>query len=240
MNRNIWKISAAVVVAGILTCIPLAGNKLNLTTEAQAAKVKISKKTLSLTVGQKKTLKIKGTKKKITWKSSNKKIATVNKKGDVTAMTAGKTKITAKVKGGKKYTCSVTVKVKSDSNMAVYDSYQAMITASRYVEDYYTGDDEVISAIMVTFTYTNTSSIPEYFYACFNIRAFQNNVELDEITDISFGTTEERNCIRAVKSGASITCERAYAVNSKSDVEIYIGEPTAEAKTLVKKTLKLN
>ena len=50
--------------------------------------------------------------KKVTWKSSNKKIAKVDKSGKVTGVKAGKCTITAWVKGGKKVTCTVTVKGK--------------------------------------------------------------------------------------------------------------------------------
>ena len=74
---------------------------------AQAA-VRLSKKSVTLVVGNSVTLKVKGTKKAVKWSTSNKKVATV-KKGKVTAKKAGKATITAKV-AGKKYTCKVTVK----------------------------------------------------------------------------------------------------------------------------------
>ena len=83
-------------------------------TDAQAAaKVKLSAKKLTLTVGQSKTLTVKKGSKKVKsvkWKSSNAKVATV-KKGKVTAKKAGTAKITATV-SKKKYTCKVTVKAK--------------------------------------------------------------------------------------------------------------------------------
>ena len=81
---------------------------LSVSTPVSAA-VKISSKSVTLTVGQKKQLKVTGTKKKIKWSSNKKKIATVNQKGVVTAKSAGTAKITAKV-GSKKYTCTVKVK----------------------------------------------------------------------------------------------------------------------------------
>ena len=78
-----------------------------------AKKVSISKKKLTLTVGQSKTLSVKNlskkNKKKLKWSSNKKKVATVSKKGKVKAKKAGTAKITAKV-GKKKYTCKVTVK----------------------------------------------------------------------------------------------------------------------------------
>ena len=73
------------------------------------AKARISKKSVTLTVGQKAKLKINGTKKKVGWKSKNKSVAAVNKKGKVMAKSPGKTKIIATV-GAKKYKCKVIVK----------------------------------------------------------------------------------------------------------------------------------
>ena len=74
-----------------------------------SAAVKISSKSVTLTVGKKKQLKVTGTKKKVKWSSNKKKVATVSQKGMVTAKSAGTAKITAKV-GSKKYTCTVKVK----------------------------------------------------------------------------------------------------------------------------------
>ena len=72
------------------------------------AKAKMSKKKVTLAVGQTYKLKVKGIKGKTKWKSSNKAVVTVNK-GVITANRKGSAKITAKVKG-KKLTCKVTVK----------------------------------------------------------------------------------------------------------------------------------
>ena len=82
--------------------------------KAKAAKVTISKKKLSLEVGQSANLKVKQGKKDVTkkakWSTGNKKVATV-KKGKIKAVAAGKAVITAKV-GKKKVKCQVTVTAK--------------------------------------------------------------------------------------------------------------------------------
>lgn len=78
-----------------------------------AAKMKISKKKVTLKKGQKTTLKIlRGKKKikKVKWTSSNKKVATVSSSGKVTAKGKGTATITGKV-GKKKYKCKVMVTV---------------------------------------------------------------------------------------------------------------------------------
>jgi hypothetical protein len=80
-------------------------------------KVTLDKKTAALNVGDTLTLKAKvkkadkGACKTIGWSSSKKKVATVNKKGVVTAVAAGKAVITAAAAdgSGKKASCTVTV-----------------------------------------------------------------------------------------------------------------------------------
>ena len=54
--------------------------------ENTEAKVRMSRKTLTMEVSKTYTLKLKGVKGKITWKSSKPRIAKVNKKGKVTAL----------------------------------------------------------------------------------------------------------------------------------------------------------
>ena len=48
---------------------------------AKSKKIRLNKKTATITVGKTVKLKLRNTKKKAVWKSSNKKIATVSKKG---------------------------------------------------------------------------------------------------------------------------------------------------------------
>ena len=74
------------------------------------AKVALNRTSLTLREGEKATLKITGTKKTVTWTSSDKTVAAVNKKGKVTAKSAGTATILAKVgKTTKKCTVTVTV-----------------------------------------------------------------------------------------------------------------------------------
>ncbi len=88
---------------------------------ASAANVKLSKTTMALCVGQKKTLTVKNTKKKVTWSSSKKGVASVSSKGVVKGKKEGKAKITAKV-GNKKYTCTVVVKKSELANWNIIDN----------------------------------------------------------------------------------------------------------------------
>lgn len=111
MGKMVRKTAVAAMV--VLLTAGIGSDMMN-----AAKKVSISKKKLTLTVGQSKTLSVKNlskkNKKKLKWSSNKKKVATVSKKGKVTAKKAGTAKITAKV-GKKKYTCKVTVKKKNGS-----------------------------------------------------------------------------------------------------------------------------
>lgn len=77
--------------------------------QADAATVKLNKKTAAMYVGETTTLKVTGTSKKVTWSTTNKAVATVTSKGKVSAKKAGTATIRAKV-SGKTYSCKVTVK----------------------------------------------------------------------------------------------------------------------------------
>ena len=78
MKRKMLKkaIISVLAIAMAVTLLPSAGNV------DAAAKAKLSKKSVSLTVGAKKTIKVTGKSiKKVTWKSSKKSVAAVKKKG---------------------------------------------------------------------------------------------------------------------------------------------------------------
>ena len=75
--------------------------------EVQAAK--ISKKKLTMYIGETKTIKGVGTSKAVRWRSSKKSVVSVNLKGKLTAKKAGKAIVIAK-KGKKKYKFIVKVK----------------------------------------------------------------------------------------------------------------------------------
>ena len=78
------------------------------TVNADAAAVKLNKKSLTLECGKRANLKVVSSKKKATWRSSNSKVAKVNKKGKVTGKKYGVATIYAKV-AKKTLKCKVRV-----------------------------------------------------------------------------------------------------------------------------------
>lgn len=97
----------------LLFTAPLHNHKI-----VQAATIKISSQSFTLSVNHYKTLSVKGTSKKVTWYSSNKTVATVSSGGRVTARTPGTATIYASV-SGKKLSCKVTVIKLNSSSAAV-------------------------------------------------------------------------------------------------------------------------
>lgn len=101
MLKNAKRVLSLVLCALlIVTAVPFSAN---------AAAVKLNKKTATVSAGKTVQLKVKNTKKSVKWSTSDKKVATVSKKGLVKGVKDGKATITAKI-GKNKYTCKVTVK----------------------------------------------------------------------------------------------------------------------------------
>lgn len=80
---------------------------------ATVKRVKLSKSSLKIKIGKTKsltaTLRPAGSVSRLTWTSSKPQVAAVNSSGQVTALKAGKTKITVTASNGKKAVCTVRV-----------------------------------------------------------------------------------------------------------------------------------
>lgn len=157
----------------VVTAIAPMGNVV----KADAAKkvkatVKLNKTSSKLKVGDKVTLKVtkKNVKKikSLTWKTKDKKVATVTKKGVVTAVATGQTKITCKVKfmakGAKKYqtktlSCKITVEKEtipsrySENGLLLYPEID-MSDPSKGVKD-----AETVSSDAVVTDVTNRTDV---------------------------------------------------------------------------------
>ncbi len=104
---------------------------------------KISKKSITLEVGETYALKISGTKQKVKWKTSNNSVASVSSKGKITARKAGNATITATV-GSKKYTCKVTVKAKEPDKPEVVRVSEVKLNILEYTME--TGESVQLTA----------------------------------------------------------------------------------------------
>lgn len=91
--------------------------------------------------------------------------------------------------------------------------------------------------LIVHAVFTNAGE-PEYAYACFAVRAFQNDVSLDlydgTICDIDTNLTTE------IRNGASLDVAYCFPIEDMSEVEVIVGSPTADRKTIGKRVYKLS
>lgn len=164
--RNTKRILAAVgmALAVTLSAVPaqiVGGTQI----VAQAATVKLSKKSVTLDVGKTQKLKVSGTKAKVKWSSTDASVAKVSQSGVVTAVSSGSTTIKAKI-GKKTLSCKITVKEKI--NKLVYED----------------------SNIRVYFTGLKKDTYPDELIACLTIENLSdNNLEINNSDSTSINDT---------------------------------------------------
>lgn len=120
--------------------------------------------------------------------------------------------------------CSETPK--ELTNIGVFEDYQLELTGAEKFTN-----DEGQSMVRVKGVYTNNAADPEYGLACFAVRAFQNDTELTDYTDIN---GDESSLITEVKNGASVDVSYVFKLTDESEVEVLIGTPTADQDTIGK------
>lgn len=202
--RNTKRILAAVgmALAVTLSAVPaqiVGGTQI----VAQAATVKLSKKSVTLDVGKTQKLKVSGTKAKVKWSSTDASVAKVSQSGVVTAVSSGSTTIKAKI-GKKTLSCKITVKEKinklvyEDSNIRVYftglkkDTYPDELIACLTIENLSDNNLEInnsdstsINDIMVDATlYQELAPHKKAYVTMFTYDDYAVGLSLNEITDI--------------------------------------------------------
>lgn len=130
MRKNYRSIAYLLTAALVLTAVPFHADALS--------KPKLNKKKLIMKIGQKKKLIVKNKKaaqvKNVRFTVKKKKIARVNKKGVVTALKKGSTKLICKVtlknKRTYKLRCRITVKAKTSADTSTVPEASAVIVVS--------------------------------------------------------------------------------------------------------------
>lgn len=135
MRKNYRSIACLLTAALVLTAVPFHADALS--------KPKLNKKKLIMKIGQKKKLIVKNKKaaqvKNVRFTVKKKKIARVNKKGVVTALKKGSTKLICKVtlknKRTYKLRCRITVKAKTSADTSTVPEASAVIVVSKAPAD---------------------------------------------------------------------------------------------------------
>lgn len=121
---------------------------------------------------------------------------------------------------------------KEITDLATYEDYTLKLENAEFDVD-----EEGRNVIKVYATYTNNSSEPQYALSCFVLKAFQNNVEITDLSDIN---GNESTLIEEVKDGASLSVSYVFELTDESDVEVLVSEPTADQTTIGKQTYLYN
>ena len=120
----------------------------------------------------------------------------------------------------------VTPTEKELTNTAVYEDFTLVLNGAN-VETTENG----AQVLRVNATYTNNANEPYYAFQCFAVRAFQHDKQITDISNINLG---EAALIQEIKNGQTLNVSYIFELTDLSEVEILIGEPTADQCTIGK------
>ena len=125
-----------------------------------------------------------------------------------------------------------TEQQKEITDIAVYDDTQADILTAEFYDL-----ENGTPVVRVHFKFTNNQADGLYMYECFAVRAFQNDTQLDDITNVNEDseTGNSAELIREVKNGASLEGSYVFKLVDDSDVELRVCTPTADVDLLAQK-----
>jgi outer membrane lipoprotein-sorting protein len=104
---------------------------------------------------------------------------------------------------------------------AEYDTYRVELQDA----EFFTQDDQPM--VRVYMEYTNNGPDGLYLMESFSIKAFQNDVQIEDRTDINDDALSAP-VIQEVKNGESIVGSYVFALSDSSDVEVRVCTPTAD------------
>jgi outer membrane lipoprotein-sorting protein len=138
-----------------------------------------------------------------------------------------------------------TIEITSEYNSSIQESTvepqeETLGTVAEYdgctVElqeaEFFTRDGQNMIRVYMTFTNNNSNGLS--LFESFSIKAFQNDIEIEDCTDIN---DDELSIpiIREVKNGASLVGSYVFAISGTDDVEILVRTPTADEEVLAEK-----
>lgn len=88
--------------------------------------------------------------------------------------------------------------------------------------------------VRVYMEYTNNNPDGMYMFESFGIKAFQNDIELENCTDIN-DDEQSIPLIREVKNGQSVIGGYVFSLSDTSDITVEIRTPTADENLLARR-----
>lgn len=95
-----------------------------------------------------------------------------------------------------------------------------------------TKDEDGVKIVRVKATFTNNNQEPLSAASVFSVRAFQNDKELKDISDI---VEKDANAMVDIKNGKKINVSFAFKLDSDKEVEVFITSSGLDDDTLGKK-----
>ena len=126
---------------------------------------------------------------------------------------------------------SAKVEADQESNIGKYEDYTLTLNDGTVATS-----DDGSKVIKVNATFQNDSSEGNYAYSGFAVKAFQNDEEIEAVSDIN---GDEASLIQEVKNGQTVDVTFVFKLTDDSDVEVLINEPTANETTVGKKIYKV-
>ena len=124
--------------------------------------------------------------------------------------------------------CGSATQPKEITNVGTYKDYTLELQEAQI--------DEENNTITINAVYTNSGDEPNYAMSSFAVRAFQNNKELSDVSNIN---GDQASLIQEIKSSQPVTVSYVFTLTDRSGVEVLIGEPTADQTTVGKKVYSL-
>lgn len=112
------------------------------------------------------------------------------------------------------------------TNRAEYEGSSIELTGGE-IETTDTGK----AVLKVSATYTNSNSKPQYVLSAFAVKAFQNDTEINDLSDIN---GSEVALIQEVENGKSLSVSYVFELTDESPVEVFVCTPTASEEHIAK------
>lgn len=113
------------------------------------------------------------------------------------------------------------------TNHAKFESYE-LILQDAVIDEMEDGT----KVVKINADYINSDEEPQYAYSCFAVKAFQNDKELADLSDIN---GNQASLIQEIKNKTTISVSYVFELNDESPVEVLICEPTADQTIIGKK-----
>lgn len=92
--------------------------------------------------------------------------------------------------------------------------------------------DDGRTVVKIIANYTNETSEGGYAYSYFKVKAFQNDMEIADVSDIN---GEEAALIQSVKDGASLQVHYVFELTDNGEVDVKVYTPTADEVLIAEK-----